>query len=187
MAIETSSKVSIISNALVLAGELPCESLSEDRYGVTVGANLFENIYEAELQSNRWRFSMKLGSLSRLVVTPLTKWQYAYQIPTDCLLIIGMLCPQPYEIYGDRIYTNATTVEMEYQFKPEINRLPAYFTLLLTYALAKDAITPITENDARVAIMTRKYISQRDRALFADAQARPSTPIVHSPFTDVRG
>jgi hypothetical protein len=186
VAIETSSKISIISNALILCGEKPLESLSDDRYGATVGANLFESIYEAELQSNRWRFAMKKGALSRLVVTPLNEYQYAYQIPADCLLVVGMTCPQPYEIYGDRVYTSATTVEMEYMFKPTIDKLPAYFTLLLTYALAKDAITPITENDSRVVIMTRKYVAQRDRAMFADAQARPARPVIHSPFTDVR-
>lgn len=187
MAIETSSKIGIISNGLILCGEKPLDSLSDDRYGATVGSNLFEVIYEAELQSNRWRFSMKKGALARLLVTPLNEYQYAYQIPTDCLLIVGMTCPQKYEIYGDRIYTNATTVEMEYQFKPAIDRLPAYFALLMTYALAKDMIQPVTDSEVRVRVMTAKYVSQRDRALFADAQARPARPIIDSPFTQVRG
>jgi len=71
-------------------------------------------------------------------------------------------------------------------FKPSIDDLPAYFTLLLTYDLARDALAPITENDARTVAMERKYIAQRDKAMFADAQARPAVSIVDSPFTDVR-
>jgi hypothetical protein len=51
--IEESTKVGLISKALILCGEKPLTSLTDDRYGATVGVNLFELIYEAELQSNR--------------------------------------------------------------------------------------------------------------------------------------
>jgi hypothetical protein len=186
VSIETQSKISLLSKALILCGEKPLESLSDDRYGATVGSNLFEVIYEAEIQSNRWRFSMKKGALSRLVATPLNEWQYCYQLPTDMLLLVGMTCPQPYEIYGEHLYTDATTVEIEYQFKPTIDKLPAYFSLLMCYVLAKDCVVPITENEARIRVMESKYQVQRNRALFADAQSRPSRPIYSSPFTDVR-
>lgn len=186
MAIETHSKIGLISKALILCGEKPLTSLSDDRYGATVGAELFEVLYESEIQSNPWRFSMKKGALSRLVVEPLNEYRYAYQMPTDMLLLRGMTCPQPYEIYGTHLYTNATTVEMEYQFKPDVDAIPAYFALLMTYVLAKDMVSPITENAEKHKMMQAKYIPQRDRALFADAQARPSKMIKHSPFTDVR-
>ncbi len=186
MAIETPSKIGLISKALILCGEPPLTSLNDDRYGATVGAEMFEMLYEAELQSNRWRFSMKKGALSRLVDTPLNEWRYAYQMPTDILLLVGMTCPQPYEIYGTHLYTNAETVEIEYQFKPEVPALPAYFALLMTYVLAKDMVSPITENADKHRMMQMKYLPQRDRALFADAQARPARPIYSSPFTDVR-
>lgn len=187
MAIETNSKIGLISKALVLCGEAPLQSLSDDRYGATVGAGLFEILYEAELQSNRWRFSMKKGALSRLVSEPLNEWQYIYQLPTDMLLLIGMTYPQPYEIYGQHLYTNATTVEIEYQFKPDIDKLPAYFALLMVYVLAKDMVSPITENVDKHNMMQKKYVPQRDRAMFADAQSRPARAIIDSPFTDVRG
>jgi hypothetical protein len=184
--IETQTKIGLISKALVLCGEAPLNSLSDDRYGATVGSNLFELIYENELQSNRWRFACGKVSLSRLTATPLNEWQYAYQLPSSMLLPLGMYPSQPYEIYADRIYTNATSVDLEYMFKPEVSACPAYFTTLLVYALAKDMIKPITESDQAVQIMTQKYNIQRARAMFADAQGRPNKPIVDSPFTAVR-
>jgi len=186
MAIETYSKIGLISKALVLCGEKPLNSLSDDRYGATVGAELFEILYEAELQSNRWRFSMKKGSLSQLASAPLNEWRYAYQLPSDMLLLVGMTNPQPYEIYGQHLYTNASSVEIEYQFKPTIDKIPAYFALLMTYVLAKDMVAPITENVDKHKMMQAKYIPQRDRALFADAQSRPAKPIVDAPFIQVR-
>jgi hypothetical protein len=186
VAIETNTEIGLISQALILCGEAPTDSLAEDRHGVTVGANLFELVYEDELQSNRWRFAMATRACSRVNDTPLNEWQYSYQIPTNCLLPIGVYPVQPYEIYGDKIYTNATSVTLEQLTKPEITEVPAYFALLLTYALAKNMIKPITESDAGERIMTRRYNEQRARAMYADAQSRPGRPIIRSPFTDVR-
>lgn len=185
-AIETQTKIKIISDALILVGEKPLQSLSDDRYGATVGSNLFERTYENELQSNPWRFSMKKAALSRLVVTPLNQYAYAYQIPADCLLVRHVYPRTYYEIFGDRIYTDATSVELDYQFKPDITAVPAYFSTLMVYALARDMVKPITESDTGVKTFAAKYVMQRDRAMYADAQARPATPIQDSPFTDFR-
>lgn len=186
MSIETNTKIGLISKALILCGETPLTSLSDNRYGATVGANLFELIYENELQSNRWRFACKKGALSRLVDVPLNQWQYAYQLPTDMLLPFHVYPKTPYEIYGDRIYTDATTVELDYLFKPDIDAIPAHFAMLMTYALARDMVKPLTESDVAMRIMQGKYTLQRDRSLYADAQGRPNQHIVDSPFTDVR-
>lgn len=184
--IETQTKIGLLSKALILCGEEPLNSLSDNRYGATVGANLFEQIYESELQSNRWRFACAKKALSRLVNTPLNEWKYAFQLPPTMLLPIGVYPVAPYEIYADRIYTDREEIELDYMFKPDINACPAYFTLMLTYALAKDMIKPITESDNGVTVMTQKYNAQRARAQFADAQGRPNKPIVDNPFTSVR-
>lgn len=186
MAIETNTKIGLISKALLLTGEKPAQDLAEDRYGVTVGAELFEIVYENELQSNRWRFAAKKAVLARLVDVPLNQWQYAYQIPPDCLIPWHVYPATEYEIYGDRIYTNNPTVELDYQFKPEISQLPAYFCSLLVYALARDMSKPVTEDKEAVLLLEKKYSRQRDRAMYADAQGRPATSIQRNPFMDVR-
>lgn len=184
--IETQTKIGLISKALVLIGEKPLNSLSDDRYGATVGANLFEIIYENELQSNRWRFACTKRALSQLVAAPLNEWQYAYQLPTDMLLPIGVYPRAPYEIYATHLYTDQSSVELDYMFKPDVSSVPAYFGQLMVYALARDMVKPITESEAAVQSFTAKYNSQRARAMFADAQGRPNSAIVDSPFTDGR-
>lgn len=184
--IETQTKIGIISKALILCGEKPLNSLSDNRYGATVGANLFEQLYEAELQSNRWRFACAKKALSRLNTQPLNEWQYAFQLPPAMLLPIGVYPATPYEIYADRIYTNQQTVELDYMFKPDISACPAYFTLLMTYALYRDMVGPITESTSKVEVARLLYNQQRARAQFADAQGRPNKPITDSPFTAIR-
>lgn len=186
MAIETNTKIGLISKALVVLGEKPAQALTDNRYGVQVGANLFEMIYENELQSNRWRFAVKKEALARLTGVPLNQWSYAYQLPTDMLLPIGVYPRQEYEIYARHLYTDALSVELDYLFKPDISQLPAYFCSLLVYALARDMTKAITEDKDAVLLLQKKYVLQRDRAMYADAQGRPSMAIIHSPFTDVR-
>jgi len=187
MAIETNSKIDLISKALVLVGERPLNSLSDNRYGATVGANLFEMLYENELQSNRWRFAMTKKALSQLVASPLNQWQYAYQLPSDMLLPVGVYpVDLEYEIYGDHLYSDRSSVELDYMFKPDVTDVPAYFATLMTYALAKNFIKTLTESDQGVKVMEEKYNQQRNLALYADAQGRPAKVVFHSPFTDVR-
>lgn len=182
----TYAKIDLISKALILIGETPLTSLSDPRYGATVGSNLFDLLFETELQSNRWRFACNKKSLSRLTDTPLNEWQFAYQLPSDLLLPLGTWPRINYEIYADRIYTNSTSVDLEYMFKPELTKIPAYFNLLMTYALARVMVKPVTESDTAVQIMDKLYLVQRNRALFSDAQGRPNKPVVDNPFTDLR-
>lgn len=186
MPLEVYSKIGLISNALILLGENGTNSLTDARYGVTVGANMFESIYESELQSNRWRFAMTKGTLTQLLAVPANQWARAFQLPADMLIPVGMWPPQPYEIYGDTIYTNATSVTLDYLFKPEVSEVPAYFALLMTYALARNMSKSVTESDATAAKWEREYTRQRAIALFADAQGRPAQTIFDSPFTQVR-
>lgn len=198
--IVTQTKLSLCSAALVLCGEKPMNSLTDNRYGASVCAALFDMVYETELQSNRWRFACKKAALAQQNNTPPNEWQFCYSLPTDMLLPIGFYGMGPdksYEIYSDVIYTNVTSnpgpvnsttpvLTFDYMFKPDPSTVPSYFSLLVTYALAKNAIKPVTESDNAQVRMEQKYNQQRALAMFADAQGRPNRPLQHSPFTQVR-
>lgn len=198
--IVTQTKLSMLSAALVLCGEKPMNSVTDPRYGAAVGAAFFDMVYENELQSNRWRFACKKGQLAQVNATPPNEWQYCFQLPTDMLLPIGFFGVGPnrsYEIYSNVIYTNmksnpgpinatAPILTFDYLFKPDPATVPSYFSLLVTYALAKDMIKPITESDTSASAMQTKYNIQRSRAMFADAQGRPNRPIQDNPFVSIR-
>lgn len=198
--IVTQTKLSMLSAALVMCGEKPMNSLTDPRYGAAVGAAFFDMVYENELQSNRWRFACKKAQLAQINATPPNEWQFCFQLPTDMLLPIGFYGTSPdksYEIYGNVIYTNVTSnpgplnasapiLTFDYLFKPDPATTPSYFSLLVTYALAKDMLHPVTESDTAASAMQTKYSIQRSRAMFSDAQGRPNRPIQHNPFVNVR-
>ena len=198
--IVTQTKLSWISSALVLCGEKPLNSLTDPRYGSSVGAAIFDMSYEDELQSNRWRFACKKTQLAQVNTTPPNEWQFCFQLPTDMLLPIGLWGVGPdraYEIYSDKIYTNLTSnpgpvnssspvLTFDYLFKPDPATVPSYFSLLMVYKLARDMIKPITESDTGASAMNQKYLMQRSRAMYADAQGRPNRPMQSNPFVQVR-
>ncbi len=199
-AIVTQTKFSWISAALVLCGEKPLNSLTDPRYGAAVGAAFFDMSYEDELQSNRWRFACKKTQLAQVNTVPPNEWMYCFQLPTDMLLPIGFWGVSPdrsYEIYSNVIYTNITSnpgpvnsttpvLTFDYLFKPDPSTVPSYFSMLMTFKLARDMIKPITESDSAASAMTTKYNNQRARALYADAQGRPNRPLQNNPFVQVR-
>ncbi len=190
--------LSMMSAALVLAGEKPLNSVTDPRYGAQVAAALFDMVYENEIQVHPWRFSCKKAALSQLNQTPINEWQYAWQIPTDCLAMIGFWGVGPdklYEIYGGNVlYTNINSnpsiqpasLIAEYQFKPDPSTIPSYFSLLVTLALAKHFVKPITESDSNRTKCEQAYEVQRGRAMFADSRQRPNRPLQHRPFIQVR-
>lgn len=195
------TKLSMLSAALVLAGEKPMNSLTDPRYGAAVGAALFDMVYQSEVQSNRWRFACKKAQLAQVNNIPPNEFTYVFQLPTDCLTPIGFFGVGPdrsYEIYGNLLYTNIKSnpgpvnnnstpiLTFDYMFLPDPSTIPAYFALLVTYALARDVISPITENDTKAQAMGVKYERQRNRAMFIDAQGRPNRPLQNNPFVSVR-
>src|SRR5487761_1042045 len=110
--IVTGTKLTWLSAALVLCGEKPMNSLTDNRYGAAVGAALFDVTYENELQSNRWRFASKKAALAQVNVVPPNEWMFCFQLPPDMLLPVGLWGVGPdrtYEIYGDVIYSNVTS------------------------------------------------------------------------------
>jgi hypothetical protein len=181
------TKIRLISDAAVLLGEEPISDLeNDDRNSVVIGSNLFDRIYDDELQSNRWRFAVTKKTLSKLAAEPLNEWQAAFLLPSDLLLLIRVYPDHRYEVYGDRIYSNANRLDADYVFRPEVTAVPAYFARMVTYAVARDMARALTESDTTVQDMQDRYLTQRNRALYADAQGRPNIAFSDSPFTDVR-
>ncbi len=194
------TKLSMLSAAMVLTGEKPLNSLTDQRYGAAVGAALFDVVYENELQSNRWRFACTKTALTQLNNSPPNEWQFCFQLPSDMLLPIGFYGIGPdrtYEIYGNVIYTNITSnpgplnsstpiLTFDYMFKPDPATVPSYFSLLVILALTKHMVKPISDSDSAQTKAEQAYNQQRSKAMFIDAQGRPNRPLQHNPFVQIR-
>lgn len=180
------SDIDIASNALQMIGAGSISSFDDPGAGAAVAKALYEDLLTALLTDTYWRFAMKKQSLNQLSQTPLNEFQFAYQIPTDSLKIERIYPRIFYKIYRDLIYTNASSIEIDYAFRPDTTLLPSYFVLAFTYKLASEFSLAVTDKEGKAALYEGKHDKALAKAFAADAMQHPQTPIVDSPFTDVR-
>ena len=180
------SDIDIASNALQKIGAGSISSFDEPGAGAAVAKALYEPLLIALLTDTYWRFAMKKQSLNQLSQTPLNEFKFAYQIPTDNLKIERIYPRIFYKIYRDLIYTDASSIEIDYAFRPDTTSLPSYFVLAFTYKLASEFALGVTDKADKNALYEGKHDKALAKAFSADAMQHPQTPIVDSPFTDVR-
>lgn len=180
------SDIDIASNALQMIGAGSISSFDDPGAGAAVAKALYEDLLTALLTDTYWRFAMKKQSLNQLSQTPLNEFQFAYQIPTDSLKIERIYPRIFYKIYRDLIYTNASSIEIDYAFRPDTTLFPSYFVLAFTYKLASEFSLAVTDNEQKNALYEGKFRDALSKAFSADSMQHPQTPIVDNPFTDVR-
>jgi len=179
--------IDIASNALQMIGAGSINSFDDSGAGAAVAKALYEDLLTALLTDTYWRFAMKKQSLNQLSQSPLNEFKYAYQIPTDNLKIERIYPRIFYKIYRDLIYTDASSIEIDYAFRPDTTLLPSYFVLAFTYKLASEFSLAVTDNEQKNALYEGKFRDALAKAFSADAQQHPQTPIIDRPFINVRG
>ncbi len=179
------ARIQLVSNALILLGDQPISSLTEDRTGATLGANLFENTYLAMLQNHRWRFASKSQELARLSSKPSTNYSYAFALPADILYGFNG-DSRNYEIFGDEIHCNSETFRLEYVRRVEEDRLPAYFAKALEYNLAAQFAIPLTGDIDKGSYYAKVFNNEIRKAKFTDSTQYPEVAVQDSPYTDIR-
>jgi len=167
--------IDIASNALLLIGENPIASFTEDTVAALIAANLYSSSYESLLTLHPWRFASTKAILSRLTATPTNQWNYAFQLPADFLVAQHVdEGNDNYQIYADKLYSNNETMILDYTYKPDESFLPAYFTQLLELRLASVFAIPITESATRGEYYAGLAEKQLQKAKTIDSQSTPS-------------
>lgn len=180
------SKINLISNALILLGDAPITSLNDPGAGAKAGANLYESTYFSMLSSHRWNFAIKKSLLSQLSEAPLNEYKYQYQLPTDFITIITTYPVSTYRIIGDKLYSDSNRVEIDYIYKITEDKFPPYFIKAFEYYLARDLCIAVTEDMNKYELMQRAYEIESRKARYADSQSAPQVPIQDDPYIRVR-
>jgi len=184
----TAKDISIASNALLLLGHEPIASFTEPSAGATIAANLYDNSYSSLLTTYRWRFATKSAvKLARLATAPNDNYDNAFQLPADLLYLQRVTDANlDYEIYGDTIQTNQTSVSIDYTYDVKADKLPPYYIKALEFYLATQFALSLTGDLNKMQAFQQMYIFQSKQAKFADGTQRPSESFENSPYTDVR-
>ena len=182
----STSSIQICSNALILIGHPPISSFSEPGAGAQAAANLYEQSYLNMLTMYRWRFATKKAALSRLSETPTNEFQYQFQLPHDLIYMIKKDTVSDYEIYGNKLYTNDSAVKIDYTYRVDEDKLPAYFIKAFEFFMAMQFAIPVTGNSTRAQEYQGMYEKQLSRAKYSDASQRPQDTFTHNPYVNAR-
>ena len=183
----TTSKINICSNALLLLGHTSISSLTDGTTGAELANALYDVSYEALLSKYRWRFATKQMQLAKTSDTPLGfDYTNVFQLPIDMLYLQQVHGVRNYEIYDDKLYTNATIIKVDYTVKVAEDKLPPYFIKMLEFYLASQFAIPITGNNTRADFYARAFADARMTATNLDSSQRPNKAIKHNPFIDAR-
>ena len=183
------SKIDLISNALILIGDTPINSLAGGSRRETVANNLYDNIVQNELTKHRWGFARRKAQMSLLTDTPVDPngWESIYQLPTDLLFLITVTPDSNYQIYGDKVYSNSSqALYADYIANVTEDEWPVYFSKMIEYALAMDFAASIRDSSSARGEMAAAYVNASRMARFTDSQQHPTQPMRSNPFTTVR-
>lgn len=183
-----SSKIDLISNALILIGDTPINSLTGGTRAQQVASNLYDNIVQNELTKHRWGFAKKKAQLSLTTEVPVdNEWRSIYQLPSDLLFLIKLYPATNYQLYGDKVYTDSSqALYADYIYNAPESEWPVYFAKMIEYALARDFAPSIRDSSAAREQMAGEYTNQSRMARYTDSQQYPQVPIRSNPFVTVR-
>ena len=184
--------IDICARALVMIGASPITSFDDGTTEATVAANLYEDTVRDLLSRHRWRFSTGQVQLSRLVAAPDARWDAAYQLPSDLLMLHAVTVtddPIAYDRYQDMIYCNATTEDVvyaDYTFRATEDLFPPYFTTALQLQLASIFAYSVAAQENLSDMFEKRALRQMTTGRTIDSQSQTTRRLNVQRYNQVR-
>lgn len=191
-----SSAVQICSNAMLMLGQKPINSLAEDPTQATsdrelAAANLYPQVRNAVLRAHPWNCATRRVTLTPDSTAPAFSWDYQFLKPGDWIRTLQVgedKCPEPYLAEGGYILLNSNVLRLVYIWR---NEEPATWDSMLidamTAAMAARMALTLTGDVDKKTDAERVYATLMKQARTLDGQDEPPQDFVDSPFLTVRG
>jgi hypothetical protein len=180
--------IKICSRASILMGGIPIQSFSEGTTEADVVDAMYEDIARAALTNTRWRFATNQAQLSRLEAAPTGRFDAAYQLPNDLIMLSAVTIgdePIMYDTYGDKVYCDATendVVIADYIFRADESNWPPYFTIAVEFQVAAMLAVSVARDAQLASMMEQKGELQMSRARRLDSQQQTTRKLNTSRF-----
>lgn len=189
--------IDICARALVMIGAAPITSFEDGTTEATVASNLYEDTIRDLLSRYRWRFATGQTQLSRRTDAPDARWDAAYTLPSDLLVLHAVTVndnPIAYDRYQDMVYCNTSAddvVVADYTFRADESLwVPGFITaaqlqLASIFAYAVAAQTDLSN------LMEQRALRQLTIARSIDSQSQTTKRLnvqrYHQLRTTIRG
>jgi len=186
------SPIDICSRALILVGAEPITSFEDGNTEALVAVNMYEDVARAALVNTRWRFATNQAVLNRLSDAPTGRFNKAYQLPNDILMLHAVTVNDnliEYQTYGNKVYADTSdndTLVADYTYRSGEEDWPSYFTIAVVYSLAIVFATSIARNSTLADIMAGQAQVTMAKARNLDSQQQTTRKLVTSRFITER-
>ena len=186
------SRIDICNQGLVLIGANTIASFTDNTVESKVANQLYETTLRSLLTKARWRFATKQAQLTKLSADPLDKWDSAYQIPNDAILIHTVTVSDNvivFDRYNEELYTNTSSSDVvvcHYTFQPHEKEFPDYFTQAVVFELASLFAGAIARNDQLSMLYQKRGQQQLVLARSMESQTQTTRKLNTSLLIEVR-
>jgi len=180
--------IKICSRASMLIGGDPIQSFTDGTTESDLADAVYEDIVRAALTSSRWRFATKQFQLNRLADVPIGRWDSAYQLPSDSLMINSVTVqdlPIEFDTYEDKIYNNAVAADeviADYIYRASESSWAPYFTLGVEFSVASVFALSLARDASLSAAMDQQAQIQLIKARRLDSQAQTTRKLKTTRF-----
>lgn len=180
--------IKICSRASVLMGGSPISSFTDGTVESDVCDAMYEDVARASLTNTRWRFATNQSVLTRIVSSPTGRFDAAYQLPADMLMMNAITVndlPIEYDIYGDKAYCNAVANDAvigDYIFRAEEANWPPYFTIAVEFTMAGILAVSVARDPQLASLMEQKANIFMMQARRLDSQQQTTRKLNTSRF-----
>ena len=182
------TSLKIASRALILIGADAITAFDDGSTEATIATNMYEDVCRTALTNTRWRFATNQATLNLLSSAPTGRYDRAYQIPSDSLMIHAVTVNAnviDYQTYGDKIYADTSTTDSliaDYTFRVGEDKFPSYFILALEYSLASVFATSIARDANLANLMTNAASNAMAKARSLDSQSQTTRKLITSRY-----
>lgn len=191
-AMPANTAIKICSRASILIGGSPISSFSEGTAEADICDAMYEDLARSTLTNTRWRFATNQAQLSRLEAAPTGRFDAAYQLPADLIMLSAVTVnddPIIYDTYGDKVYCDANESEVliaDYIFRADESTWPPYFTIAVEFAMASVLALSAARDAALANAMDQKAEVSLIKARRLDSQQQTTRKLNTSRFITQR-
>ncbi len=183
----TQNDIGICNYGLTLLSTSTIESFTQNDENARKCNAVYTFIRDELLEDHDWGFAREEASLALLATSPTTEdWEYAHQLPVDCIAVRHMESDLLYKVVSDTVYTNHTSPKIIYTKQvTDPGKFSKLFATALGARIAATLAFGITQNAAAADRMMKVAVLKLSEAKWSDSQQGVgNTPIVGDLITE---
>lgn len=162
------TQVGICNSALIKMGGALISSITESSREAAICKALYELVRDEVLRAHPWNFATTRATLSPTSTTPAFEFDYEFDLPNDCVRVLGMDDPTvDYVVEGRKILCNDSEINIRYIYRhKDESAWDALFAEAFAWKLARELSLGLVQSAASAESMEKGY-----RAALASARA----------------